>query len=329
MTRRGRKQPPPVPQSSCLAPSPTSILLLDRFTKRDLDEWQALSHWLDEYNGLLYYAFEPYRERYQNELKQSLTDVPATSVNLDGWARCVSYRYSLDPLSAAGSLTSLGGRFNMGQDVDKAKAKAKAKPWPALYVADCFQTAYREKFQLSADTQRSGLSPNELALARDGSFSCVVIEGNIERVFDLTEPSALTAFCAVLKKAVMPEQIRRLEKRLKIKHSERARLLKTPSNLLRAMLEENWRTLPVQYGLPAVSHIFAGLVRDAGFEAIKYPSTKGTGMCLAVFPDRIASVATSLRVVDPMPPEAYHAELNRDTADVLCGWDILSPRQRR
>lgn len=293
-------------------------------TKRDLDEWQQFSHWLEEYNGLLYYALEPYRERYQNELKQSLTDVPATSVNLDGWARCVSYRYSMDPLSAAGSLTSFGGRFNMGRDVDNARAK----PWPALYLADCFETAYREKFQRSADPQRSGLSPNELALAPDGSFSCVLMEGNIERVFDLTEPHALTAFCAVLKKAVLPEQIKRLEKRLKIRHAERARLLKTPKNLLRAMLEENWRTLPVQYGLPAVSHIFAGLVRDAGFEAIQYRSTKGAGMCLAVFPDRIASVATSLRVVDPMPLEAHHAELNRDTADDLCGWDILSPRQR-
>ena len=324
MTRRGRKQPPPADKPSCLAPSPTSILLLDRFTKLDLDRWQQLSQWLEEYNSLLYYALEPYRERYKNELKQSLADVPAVTVNVDHWARCVSLRYSLEPLSAAGSLTSFGSRFNMGRDVDRTKAK----PWPSLYVADCFETAYREKFQHSADPQQSGLNPNELALATDGSFSCVVIEGNVERVFDLTEPQALTTFCAVLKKAVMPEQIRRLERKLKISPSARARLLKSPQTVLRFLLDENWRVLPVQYGLPAVSHIFAGLVRDAGFEAIKYPSTKGPGMCSAVFPDRIASATTSLRVADPMPAEARHAELNRDTADALCGWDILSPRLR-
>jgi hypothetical protein len=73
------------------------------------------------------------------------------------------YRWTLHPLSAAGSLTSIGGRFNAGAEIDSRTFD----PWPSLYLASDHATAYREKFQIEAGQTVDGLSPEELARAPD------------------------------------------------------------------------------------------------------------------------------------------------------------------
>jgi hypothetical protein len=98
--------------------------------------------------------------------------------------------------AAAGSLTDVGGRFNVGRDVDKAMGN----PWPALYLGENFETAFREKFQLTKLESVEGLCPEELALCGPDSFSKVLLDGSIERVFDLNMSGILDAFCAVLRK---------------------------------------------------------------------------------------------------------------------------------
>ena len=85
----------------------------------------------------------------------------------------------------------------------------------------------------------------------------------------------------------------------------------------------NWRVLPVQFGNPAVSQILAGLVLDAGYEAIRYPSTKGDGECLAVFPHRLASDASFVKLADDAPASIRDTRLDLSTADGLCGWETL------
>ena len=96
---------------------------------------------LDELNGLLYYGLEPQRQRHHEAMIAALQCVAPASLTFSRWTRLVTWRYSTDPLSAAGSLAEYGGRFNIGRDVDKTMRA----PWPSLYLGENFETAYREK----------------------------------------------------------------------------------------------------------------------------------------------------------------------------------------
>lgn len=56
------------------------------------------------------------------------------------WVRIVSWKYSNDPLSIKGScLNAPGGRFNYGDIGDEYD------PFGALYIAEDFDTAHKEK----------------------------------------------------------------------------------------------------------------------------------------------------------------------------------------
>ena len=106
-------------------------------------------------------------------------------------------------------------------------------------------------------------------------------------------------------------------------------MITSAKQLYDAALETNWRTLPVQFGLPASSHTLAELIREAGFEGIKYRSTKGRGCCVALFPDRLAS-GSFVALADPGPAATMQTRLDSDSCDELAGWDSLpktySPR---
>lgn len=299
------------------------ILELDRFSAIDLEKWNRLSADLDEYNDVLYFGVEPQRRRYKGAIRNALESVPALAVDVRGWTRLVTYRFALNPLSAAGSLTDVGGRFNIGRDVDKSMQD----PWPALYIAGDFETAFREKFQLSMGETSDRLLPEELALMPDSSFSSVMLDGHIARVFDLEAPGCLDALCLVLRKMKLPVEVQQIQRRLRLP-ANHAYMVRTPARLRQDVLVANWRTAPVQYGLPSSSQIFAGMVRDAGFEGIRYPSTKGCGHCIALFPDRIVSEHTRLVLHDTAPAEVKHRSLSMENADELCGWELLHPRQR-
>ena len=142
------------------APPPIGILELDRFSTADIDRWQKLSSDLDEFTALLYFGVEPARRRLRSKLCDALKQASGTALDLRNWARVVTYQYSLQPLSCAGSLQSVGGRFNAGFELDGNTLN----PWPALYLAEDFETAYREKFQLASTDLTDGLKPDELAL---------------------------------------------------------------------------------------------------------------------------------------------------------------------
>lgn len=276
---------------------------------------------LDELNDLLYYGLEPQRQRHHAAMIAALQSVEPMRLTFSRWTRLVPFRYSNDPLSAAGSLTDYGGRFNIGRDVDKAMRA----PWPSLYLGENFETAYREKFQLDRDDRVDGLSPEELALTP--SFSAVCLNGQLERVFDVDHPGAFAGLCAVLRKMKLPAEARRIQRRLGLS-SRTVFMVYTVSRLRSEALLKNWRAMPAQFGLPAISQILASLILDAGFEAIRYPSTKGGGSCLAVFPHKLTSSQSYVALSDEPPTELRHARLDIDTANDLCGWEMLRPNQR-
>ena len=299
------------------------LLELDRFTTADLAHWRRISGDLDELNDLLYYGVEPQRKRHHAEMIEALQSVAPTTLTMTRWARLVSWRHSNDPLSAAGSLTEYGGRFNIGRDVDKSMRS----PWPALYIGENLETAFREKFQLDRGECVDGLTPEELALTPGGSFTAVYLDGYLERVFDVDQPRAFDAFCTVLRKMKLPAEVRRIQRRLGIPNSV-VYMVYSVGRLRSEALIKNWRGMPVQFGLPALSQILASLMLDAGFEAIRYPSTKGGGSCVAVFPHKLTSDRSYVALSDLPPQEVQHPRLDMNTADDLCGWELLRPGDR-
>jgi len=278
---------------------------------------------LDEINDLLYFGIEPQRQRHREEMLDALLSVPSLSVQFCRWSRLISYEYSLAPLSAAGSLTTFGGRFNIGTDVDKAMRP----PWPALYIGENLETAYREKFQIERGELVDGLTPEELALESTVSFSAVFVDGQIDRVFDVGDPKALEPLCKVLRKIKLPAEVRTILRRLGLPPLT-VQMLRSPSRLQDEVLKKNWRSAPVQFGVPAPSQILAGLIYDAGYEAIRYPSSKSGASCLAVFPGNLASANSYVSLSDPAPAEVGFSRLDMDSAEDLCGWEMLRAADR-
>ncbi len=98
----------------------------------------------------MYFGVQPEQRRLRSELLAALSLTQPLPFPFSRWTRVVSYQYSIEPLSAAGSLHAYGGRFNPGVDLDPGTLN----PWPALYIGEDTETALREKFQMTM-TDRS------------------------------------------------------------------------------------------------------------------------------------------------------------------------------
>lgn len=302
--------------------SPTKgVLELDRFDEAALETWTELSADLDELQDILYFNLEPERRRLRPDLLKALQVTQPTQLEIKNWVRIVDYQWTMYPLSAAGSLTGIGGRFNVGTDLDSRTFD----PWPALYLAADHATAFREKYQIAAGQLVEGLTPEELSLVHGQSHSTVVLHGKLSRVFQLT-PETLAAVARVLGRIKMPERAERIKKKLNIK-PEDLRMLTTGKQLHDVVALHNWRVLPIQFGLPSPSQILSELIRAADFEAIAYQSSKGGGVCLAVFVDRLAP-GSFVEVMDKAPAGAI-TRLNEATAEELAGWAQLGLRPRK
>jgi hypothetical protein len=302
--------------------SPTKgVLELDRFNEAALETWTELSADLDELQDILYFNLEPERRRLRPDLLKALQITQPTHLEIENWVRIVDYQWTMYPLSAAGSLTGIGGRFNVGTDLDSRTFD----PWPALYLAADHSTAFREKYQIAAGQLVEGLTPEELSLGHGQSHSTVVLHGKLSRVFQLT-PETLAAVARVLGRIKMPERAERIKKKLNIK-PEDLRMLTTGKQLHDVVALHNWRVLPIQFGLPSPSQILSELIRAADFEAIAYQSSKGGGVCLAVFLDRLAP-GSFVEVMDKAPAGAI-TRLNEATAEELAGWAQLGLRPRK
>lgn len=300
---------------------PAGILELDRFSEQSIRRWLELSKDLDELEAVLFFALVPERRRVKEALTAALDQANRPPLEFEQWYRTVTFQYSHSPLSCAGSMLGIGGRFSAGADLDDNTLA----PWPALYIAQDHETAFREKYQLPSTAKREGLSPEDLALQTVGSHSSLRVRGRLHRVFDMTRPELLAPVSRVLAGIKMPQRAQALKKKLK---ASSTRMVGSPADLWRAVLEYNWRQLPVQFGLPSQSQIFAQIVRDAGYEAILYPSTKSSGLCLAVFADRLQD-ASHVELQDPSPAYVEWPRLDSTTAIHLAGFECLPSQARR
>jgi len=294
-------------QRSPTGPKPPSEGILDSFTEAQLDDWTRGGDLLQKLADKIYFELEALRAAKYDALCDALRSSPGVSLDVNGWSRVTDYCWSLSPLSPAGSVKGVGGRFNIGEMLDRARGQA----FPCLYIAQSVETAYAEYFGESLSTQMGPLTLGELALRRESSFTTFLLNGRLERVLDLREETSLKSFAdiirhfsissstkAAFRSAGLPQrQIIRSAKQL------RSRLLMEP---------KSWRQEPSLFGIPSPGQIFGRFARDADWEAILYPSRRGTGLCLAIFTENFRASTSLIEVVGAKPTGATHTILDKD-----------------
>jgi hypothetical protein len=123
---------------------------------------------------------------------------------------------------------------------------------------------------------------SELALRRETSFVTFSLHGRLEQVFDLRVRSGLTAFAKAIATFDVSGDTKKFAQRMRLSPRD---LIRTPHELWKRLLAKpgEWRTEPQAFGIPAASQIFGRFVRDAGFEAVLYPSQQGGKICWRCF----------------------------------------------
>ncbi len=308
--RRNRRPRPPEARRPLRSGEPDlpSLIELERFTQASLRQWLATKGNLDGLQRALYFELEPLRQRNEARLLEALRSQALPSLSFEGWSRILDYRYGLQPLSVAGSLKGEGGRFNIGADL----SPGAFTPFPALYIAEDYEAAFRERFAAPSTPKSEGLSVQELALRAPGSFTQVRLRGMAETVIDVGNPEALKLFAGVLREFPIPKDVRRLARTLGLHPPPW--LVRSPTTLQRQLLHANWRMLPQQFDLPSNSQIFGRIALAAGINGILYPSARQVPKrCLALFPQNWAGSNCFVEVTDEAPEGATLTRIDATT----------------
>lgn len=296
--RRRRAPPPPRPKPAGSAGEPElpSLVELERFSAASLHQWSAAATRLQTLHRALYFELESLRQRDSDRLVEAVRLCAINHFVFKDWSRIVDYRYSLEPLSVAGSVRNEGGRFNVGAALSPGAFTA----FPALYVADDYPTAFLERFGSSAGPHGSGLTGEDLALRKPGSFTQVRLRGTLENVLDVGDLDALRPLVNVIKEFPLPKAVAQMARKLGLRQSPW--LIRSPTTLQRQLLHPNWRILPMQFDLPSNSQIFGRLVSAAGIHGILYPSARDSAhQCLALFPQNWRGSSSFIEVTDAVP----------------------------
>jgi hypothetical protein len=280
-------------------PDLPSLAELDRFTEASLHRWLEVATQLGSLHRSLYFELESLRQRDAPRLIDAIGSSALNNFRIDAWSRIVDYRYSLEPLSTAGSVRNEGGRFNIGAALSPGAFTA----FPALYIAEDYPTAFLERFGSNPDLRGPALTAEELALRKPGSFTQVRLRGNLENVLDAGNLEALRPVVNIIKEFPLPKAVSLAARKLGLRQSPW--LIRSAITLQRQLLLPNWRMLPMQFDLPSNSQIFGRLVSGAGIHAILYPSTRASAhRCLALFPQNWSGSASFVEVIDAMPQQA-------------------------
>lgn len=292
MNQKNRKKTQP---SKTKQSNKEYLFVLDQFTHADVKQWGEFDELLQKYHFELFYCLEAQRVAHQEEIKNALLKASHTSIKIDDWSRIVDYKYCLSPLSSKGSISDIGGRFNIGNAINPIQFKS----FNGLYLAERHEAAWREKFGMPEQDISHGLTSNDFALSEHSSITKVSLKGEIQNIFDLRTTKGILPFMEVIAKFRINETVRSLEKELD--GIEPVRIIQKAKMLLKHFLETNWRVLPQQFGVPANSQVFGKLIYDCGFEGIVYPSTRGPGDCLVIFPKNLQNSSSYIEIATDYP----------------------------
>lgn len=285
-----RRAPPPAPDLGL----PT-LGVLDVFSRSSLTQWRAAGRNLERFSQALFFDLEKHRAQHSAELIEAIRTSTRGPFEFREWTRVVDYQYSNEPLSMEGSIKGDGGRFNIGRTLNPASYT----PFSALYVAEDFPTAYRERFGIDKQGSVGGLTASELVLRRESSFTKVALSGRVETVLDVGDLDSLKAIAEILRSFQMPRSIPAQARQLRMRVPG---LVRTASGLQRQLLSTNWRVEPAQYDLPSNSQIFGRVCAAAGVHAILYPSVRDSSRrCLALLPQNWKGSTSFVELEGPVP----------------------------
>lgn len=281
-------------------PKKSVSILLEQGSLKSLKEANDLMNDQVRFNWSLYSELARQRNGIHDELVAVINRSSKSGFKISNWQRAIKYQYSLHPLCTLGSINWVGGSFNTGNDIANSIPTLQA-----LYLAMDKDTALQE--HLSQVEDKMDLSAREIALTSPNSETIVSISGFLDRYFDLTDENNLIEFARFLSKIKLPKRIIDEAKKL---NNPIPTILKTPSQLLKAFLDPNWRLSPTGYDCPSNSQIFGQLVASAGIQGILYPS-KFTGKnCLAIFPKNFEGNSSILKLDDTPPLDNVPKEIN-------------------
>lgn len=310
MKRRSRRPAPPR-RKTPLPPEPglPGLEILEEISAHSLAKWRQAGRNLAQLSEVLYFGLEARRSRHTAELLDALRKSAQGPRTFQGWARLVDYQHANQPLSTAGSLKGDGGRFNVGSGLGPAVHAA----FSALYVAEDFATAFRERFGMDQTSSAGGLSAEELVLRRATSFAQVALDVHVETFIDVGDLPSLKPIADTLSRIQMPPGVGVLSRKLRLRAPG---LVRTASGLQQILLHANWRLDPVQYGLPSSPQVFGRLCVAAGIHAILYPSARNSGkQCLALFPQNWRGSGSFVELAGPCPPGTTVRRLDGDSGD--------------
>ena len=237
--------------------------------------------------------------------KSGLQDSLSTNTREFEFEKCyriVSHKYTLDPLSAKGSMRSTpGGRFNIG-DIDVNKFPI----FSALYIAETLGTAFKERYGLYQEEKKQGLTPQELAFSKNDSF--FVVKGYISQVLDLRIPNILMDFFTLIRDIKLPKKLLQIARQLNIDPMFH---VSTLNELMETILAPDWRKMPQIYDVPSNSQILGQIAYAAGIEAILYPSRMSeTDYCLAIYPENFLNSTSFVDIMGEVAAETKNKRLD-------------------
>lgn len=296
MRNRRKKSPDQQRFSTVDEPGLPTLLELDRFSHASLNQWLRAKKRLDVLHRALYFELEPLRQAQEASLLDALRSQTLSVCPFDNWSRIVDYRYSLDPLSNAGSLKGDGGRFNIGAEL----SPGTFTPFPALYIAEDYETAFNERFGRVDKRKARTLPAEDLSLRAPGSFTQARLNGGIEQVIDIGDLDALRPFTEILREFQVPKVVLQTARQLGLPQTPW--LIRSPSLLQRKLLDPDWHVEPAQFDLPSNSQIFGRLALAAGLHGILYPSSKQSGKrCMVLFIQNWSNTGSFIEISDPVP----------------------------
>lgn len=266
---------------------------LERISHKELKSYQKRLTDLNTYLREHYQYFAEQRKNVFDSLKDAIRG-NCDAYQFKYYQRTTSFKYSLNPLSARGSVQSEGGRFNIGN------ISPNLPKFPALYLAKDKETAIKEAYQIGTMGNNQGLSNKDLALMNENSLCIIAVNGSLEQVLDLNDKDNLKNFFEVIKHIKLPKALLNKAKKLNVNPYPE---IKSLMELYNTIFEENYKIHSSLFDLPSNSQILGHIAFEAGIHAIKYPS-KFTGKnCLAIYPENFEFSDSYVQLnLDEVPP---------------------------
>lgn len=78
-------------------------------------------------------------------------------------------------------------------------------------------------------------------------------------------------------------------------------------------MQEGWREWPMHYDVPSNSQYLGQVAWAVGLEAVHFPSSKGDGHCLAVYPENFKNSNSFVEIEGQCPVGVTHRRLDQGT----------------